>query len=153
MMNSFIYNLLRPLVIKWEVHNADIWRSKLDSGETITAVELKRSFPFILRCADSEYRVIDYDALVEFVKFDWTDSKKYKPEEFDCDNYGAEFDGKIKSFGNFTCARVHGYFSWVNGNHECICCYTTKGWILLEPQNNTFYPIEDYIKWGELSLM
>jgi len=156
-MNEFLLKLFKPIAKAVAADRREHWAKRLDSGGRITSRELKDATNnrVMLRTADTEYKIISYPAFLEYIREDDTADFVYQPEGvFDCDNFGAVFDGRIKEMGNFSCGRIHGYFTWVEGYHECNLIYTTMGYILYEPQNRKIYRFdEDMTRISEVALM
>ena len=65
------------------------WKSKYDPNDQMKILSL-----------DSKYFLCDDKDIKEIVKWDWTDSKKYVSNKYDCDNFAFSFKAMVdRKFG------------------------------------------------------
>ena len=99
---------------------------------------LKAEFPKAsIILADRDYKTVTKEELIRYLKYDLTDSYKYVPEYYDCDNFSYHLFGSISNpeWGSLPFAIV--FTKTSNGNHA-VNCFVDKErnvW-MIEPQND-----------------
>lgn len=115
------------------------------------------------RFADSKYWYINVNAMLDIIKHDFTDRKKYLSERYDCDDFADTFQSHLREIFGINSVAICKSIEWVNietGEHiewhrANILIVEHKGKLksfLFEPQDDTSVLLEkgkDVIHWGK----
>ena len=100
---------------------------------------------------DSKYWSCSKKEFQDWIRWDWTNGKKYISEQYDCDNYAFSFKARCdRKIGVNTVALVIDY----SGGHAYnLVIFTDAPAELYEPQGDRFVPMGDGISKTEIYKM
>jgi len=88
---------------------------------------------------DGEYYTTDMDTLKKIIDWDWTDTRKYVTDTFDCDKFAFYFKSRMAiDFGINTVGIILDY-STTHAYNLLIVKDSSVKWYLYEPQNDSIF--------------
>ena len=85
-------------------------------------------------CSDNKYYVIDKEVMEDIIVYDWTDSKKYLTDVFDCDDFANAFKSNLGIIYNVNSVALSKYVKVTIGSrivyHRCNLILVTDNDVL-----------------------
>ena len=93
---------------------------------------------------DRHYYATDPESFVRIVEWDWTDTRSYTIDRFDCDKFALYFKARLAlDFGVNAVGVVLDYSSAHAYNLVILKSNGKTGWLLFEPQNDMMFKYEE----------
>ena len=103
-----------------------------------------------LSLSDKRYYVIPWEKWLTLIKVDWTDERKYKTDNFDCDNFAFAFSARMSTvYGINTAGVAYGKMVYKDGKtigHAFNLIVATDKIMVYEPQSDEYTPFSDSMK-------
>ena len=91
---------------------------------------------------DANYKTISVDDMKKFLKYNFSKTKKYAAEKYDCDNFASVLYGQASYFlGGFAIGMVHVRVSSGGAHALNLMIYDNKLYYV-EPQNGRVFPFD-----------
>jgi len=142
-------NKLRQLVetlYNWYVPPFKINTIALSENElqaVISDVYSKSAYDDWLRL-DGAYYTVDLETLKKIIAWDWTDTRKYVSDKFDCDKFALYFKSRMAiDFGINAIGVVLDYSAGHAYNLVIVKSGGKTNWFLYEPQTDALFRFEE----------
>ena len=141
-------NRVRDLVnalYNWYVPPFQINRILLSEDELRTVInDLYNKAPFQSWFRlDGNYYTTDLATFKKIISWDWTDTRKYVSDTFDCDKFAMYFKSRISIDYGINSVGIILDYSAVHAYNLVILKDDTLRWLLYEPQNDSIFTFEN----------
>jgi len=130
----------------WYVPPFTIDRVRLEENELnsiINDLNAKGGLQQWLRL-DDKYFSVDRSTFEKIIQWDWTDTRKYLSDTFDCDKFAMYFKSRMAiDFGINAVGVIFDYSAGHAYNIVIIKDQQGVEWLLYEPQNDNIFKYED----------
>lgn len=103
-----------------------------------------------IRFADRKYWYVNKKTMVDIIKYDWTDKRKYLSERYDCDDFADTFQSHLREIFGINTVGVLKSIEWVDPKTGKHINWHRANLLLIENSNNEkeiyiFEPQEDIL--------